>query len=136
MIAFLIFNFLSCLGDVGRTVILQPDRFKRSYEAKEKIILRAAARVFREKNMAANVTIDDDHKRIDSDYMVSGNWRTKVVAGTKKINWKESELTVSVISEKHTPDGWELRRVLQEAQYDNLFSIIDLKIYEEMSRQE
>lgn len=84
VIIFLIFNLVSCLGDVGRTVILQPDRFKRSYEAKEKIILRAAARVFREKNMGANVMIDDDHQRIDSDYIVSGNWRTRVVAGTKK----------------------------------------------------
>lgn len=136
VITFFIFNLVSCWGEVGRTVIPQPDRFKRSYEAKEKIILRAAARVFQEKNMGANVTIDYDNKRIDSDYVVSGNWRTKAVASTKKINWKESELTLSVLAEKHTPGGWELRRLLQEAQYDNLFSVIDLKIYEEMSKLE
>jgi hypothetical protein len=39
-----------------------------------------------------------------------------------------------VTTEKKTDSGWEARRLLEKEQYDSFFSVIDLKIYEEMSR--
>jgi hypothetical protein len=113
---------------------LTPDKFRHVYEAKEKIILRAIANVFREKNIGSNVVIDNKNNYVDSDYVISGNWRTKANAHVKKLNWKECEVILSVISEKNTENGWEMRRLLQEEQYDTFFSVIDLKIYEEMSK--
>lgn len=86
------------------------------------------------KKMGADTKIDYENKRVDSDYVVSGQWRTKAAAVVRQINWKECEVTVSVITEKHAEKGWEMRRLLQHPQYDNLFSVIELKIYEEMSR--
>jgi hypothetical protein len=130
----LIINLFSCFGELGNTVILTPDKFRHVYEAKEKIILRAIANVFREKNIGSNVVIDNKNNYVDSDYVISGNWRTKANAHVKKLNWKECEVILSVISEKNTENGWEMRRLLQEEQYDTFFSVIDLKIYEEMSK--
>lgn len=52
----------------------------------------------------------------------------------KRINWKECEVTLIVTTEKKTETGWEMRRLLQKEQYDTFFSVIELKVYEEMSR--
>lgn len=45
-------------------------------------------------------------------------------------------MTLAVTTEKKTEAGWEMRRILQKEQYDSFFSVIDLKIYEEMSKVE
>lgn len=130
-----VLNLISCFGlGPGGTVISKPDQITRAFETKETAALRAVARVFSEKKMGADTKIDYENKRVDSDYVVSGQWRTKAAAVVRQINWKECEVTVSVITEKHAEKGWEMRRLLQHPQYDNLFSVIELKIYEEMSR--
>jgi len=54
----------------------------------------------------------------------------------KRLNWKECEVTLAVTTEKKTNTGWEMRRLLEKDQYDRFFSVIDLKIYEEMSKGE
>ena len=66
--------------------------------------------------------------------MDSGDWRTKANAEVKQLNWKECEVILAVTTEKKTEMGWEMRRLLEKEQYDNFFNVIDLKIYEEMSR--
>ena len=66
--------------------------------------------------------------------MVSGEWRTKTNARVRRLNWKECEVTLIVTTEKKTEKGWEMRRLLQKEQYDTFFSVIELNIYEEMSR--
>jgi hypothetical protein len=43
-------------------------------------------------------------------------------------------VTLVVTTEKKTDKGWEMRRLLRKEQYDNFFSVIELKVYEEMSR--
>lgn len=131
-----IINLVSCISELGMTVITKPDEYKHVYEAKGKVVFKAVARVFKEKNIGANVTIDQKNQRVNSDYVVSGDWRTKANANVKQLNWKESEVTLVVTTEKKTKDGWETRRLLQKEQYDNFFSVIDLKIYEEMSKIE
>lgn len=136
---FFVINLISCIGgmgDIGRTAISQPDEYSYVYEAKETPILRAIASVFKEKNIGSNVTIDYHDLRVNSDYVYSGDWRTKATARVKKLNWKECEVRLAVITDKKTEAGWEMRRLLQKEQYYTFFSVIDLKIYEEMSKIE
>ena len=132
----IIVNLVSCGAVIGRVVISKPDEYSHLYEANEKIILKAIARVFKEKNIGSNVTIDQKNHRVDSDYVVSGDWLTKASARVQRLNWKECEVVLAVTTEKKTETGWEIRRLLQKEQYDSFFSVIDLKIYEEMSRIE
>jgi len=137
IIAFVIIvNLVSCTAAIGRAVILKPDEYSHVYEAKEKVVLQAIANVFKEKHIGANVTIDRKNLLVDSDYVESGDWRTKTSARVKRLNWKECEVYLAVITEKKTGKGWEMRRLLQKEQYDNFFSVIDLRIYEEMSKIE
>jgi hypothetical protein len=130
----IIVNLVSCGAAIGRVVISKPDEYSHLYEANEKIILKAIAGVFKEKNIGANVTIDQKNHRVDSDYVFSGDWRTKASARVQRLNWKECEVILAVTTEKKTETGWEIRRLLQKEQYDSFFSVIDLRIYEEMSR--
>ena len=130
----IILNLVSCSANMGNVVISKPDEYTHVYEAKETVILRAITGVFKEKNIGANVTIDQKNNQVDSDYVVSGDWRTKASAHVKRLNWKECEVILAVTTEKKTETGWEIRRLLQKEQYDSFFSVIDLRIYEEMSR--
>ena len=134
VVLFIIVNLVSCAAGIGLVVISKPDEYIHLYEANEKIILKAIAGVFKEKNIGANVTIDQKNNQVDSDYVVSGDWRTKASAHVKRLNWKECEVILAVTTEKKTETGWEIRRLLQKEQYDSFFSVIDLRIYEEMSR--
>ena len=136
VVLFIIVNIVSCAAGIGMVVISKPDEYSHLYEANEKIILKAIAGVFKEKNIGANVTIDQKNHRVDSDYVVSGDWRTKASAHVQRLNWKECEVIIAVTTEKKTETGWEIRRLLQKEQYDSFFSVIDLRIYEEMSRIE
>jgi hypothetical protein len=132
----LIINLISCVRDMGGVVILKPDESSHVYEANETVILKAVARVFKEKNIGTHIRIDQTNLQVDSDYLESGDWRTKAGARVKRLNWKECEVILAVITEKKTKAGWEMRRLLQKAQYDTIFDVIELKIYEEMSNVE
>ncbi|MCX5850392.1 MAG: hypothetical protein NTW65_13260 [Deltaproteobacteria bacterium] len=132
----LLISLVSCVNQLGKTVISKPDEYTHVYEAKETIILKAIAGVFREKNIGANVIIDQKNHWVDSDYVVSGDWRTKANARVKRLNWKECEVILAVTTEKKTETGWERRRLLEKEQYYSFFRVIDLKIYEEMSKIE
>ena len=129
-----VFGLASCAGKFGSEVLLSPDEYKHVYEAKEKYILKAIAGVLEEKKIGQKVTIDYGSHRVDSDYVVSGDWRTRTNARVRSLNWKECEVTLVVTTEKKTDKGWEMRRLLRKEQYDNFFSVIELKVYEEMSR--
>jgi len=83
--------------------------------------------------MGCNVSIDNQKHRVNSDYVISGDWRTKTRANVKQINWKKCEVTLVVTTERKTETGWEVRRLLQKEQYETIFRVIELKIYEEMS---
>ena len=132
----LIINIISCVSNLSGVVISKPDEYSHVYEAKETVVLQAVANVFKEKHIGANVTIDRKNLLVDSDYVESGDWRTKTIARVKRLNWKECEVSLAVITEKKTEKGWEMRRLLEQEQYDNFFSVIDLRIYEEMSKIE
>lgn len=125
---------VGCAHEFGSVVISKPDEYKHVYEAKEKFILKAIAGVLEEKKIGDNVSIDYKNNRVDSDYVYSDNWRTKTNARVKRLNWKECEVSLAVTTEKKTDEEWEMRRLLKKDQYDSFFSVIDLRIYEEMSK--
>ncbi len=122
--------FLTACKEEGE-VISKPDEYTRVYEANEDVIIRSIAHVFKEKGFG-NAKIDTLKGRVESDPTVQDDWRTKSIASVKKINWKESEVTLSVIMEKKTSKGWEMRRLLEKKHYDNFFDAIDLQVYNEV----
>jgi hypothetical protein len=127
---------MSCGPQIGQVVISKPDEYRHTFEAKEKFILQAIAGVFRDKNMGINVTINKEKQTVETDFITQDEWRIKSSAYVRKLNWKESEVFLSVITEKKTEKGWEMRRLLNKEQYVNLFDTIELKIYEEMAKIE
>jgi hypothetical protein len=135
-IILIIINLFSCAPQFGQVIISQPDEFRHNYEAKEAVTLKAIARVFLEKKVGRNVSINHDKLTVDSDYVVQDDWRTKSSARVRSLNWKECEVVLSVITEKKTKTGWEMRRLLDKEQYDVFFRAIEMKIYEGMSNVE
>ncbi len=131
-----IINLIACGPELGQVVISKPDEYRHTFEANEKFILKAIARVFRDKNMGINVTINKEKQTVETEFITQGDWRTRSSAYVRKLNWKESEVFLSVIAEKKTEKGWEMRRLLNKEQYTNLFDLIELKIYEEMAKIE
>jgi len=121
-------SLISCME--GGQVISRPDEYKRVFDASQDIILRALTQVFKEKGFG-NSSINQEKKEIESDYLFQDNWRSKAIARVKKKNWKECEVTLSVITEKKTSAGWEMRRLLEAEQYDQFFLAIELQIYQE-----
>lgn len=136
LISIIIITLISCASEFGQVAISRPDEYRHIYEASERIILNATARVFKDKNMGTNVRIDRKNNQVDSDFVTEGNWRTKSAVKVRKLNWKEREVVLAVTTEKKTENGWEMRRLLEKEQYINLFDKIDLAIYEEMSKIE
>ena len=136
VIILIIINLISCGPKIGQVVISKPDEYRHTFEAKEKFILQAIAGVFRDKNMGINVTINKEKRTVETDFITQDDWRIRSSAYVRKLNWKESEVFLSVIAEKKTEKGWEMRRLLYEEQYNNLFDIIELRIYEEMAKIE
>jgi hypothetical protein len=132
----IIINLISCTPESGQIIISKPDEYRHTYEANEKVILNATARVFRDRSMGRNIRIEREKKQVETDYIIQGDWRTKSTLQVKKLNWKESQVVLSVITEKKTNTGWEMRRLLDTDQYIKLFDTIELAIYEELSRIE
>lgn len=135
-IIIIILNLISCAPQFGQVVISQPDEFRHIYEAKDAVVLKSIARLFKEKNGGTNVRINYKKFTVDSDYFYQDNWRTKSNARVRRLNWKECEVVLSVIAEKKTKTGWEMRRLLDRNQYEVLFRAIEMKIYEEMDNIE
>jgi hypothetical protein len=135
-IIIIIVNLISCASQFGQVIISKPDEYRHIYEAKEIVILKSIARLFKEKNVGTNVRINYKNLTVDSDYFFQDDWRTKSNARIRRLNWKECEVGLSVITEKKTETGWEMRRLLDKEQYEVFFSTLELKIYEEMSKIE
>lgn len=136
VIILIVLNLISCGPKYGQVVISKPDEYRQTYEANEKVILRAIARVFRDKNMGTNVTINKEKQKVETDFIIQDDWRIKSSAYLRKISWKETEVYLSVIAEKKTETGWEMRRLLDKEQYVSLFALIEMKVYEEMAKIE
>ena len=109
----------------------EPDQAGYVYEAKEKFVLQAIAQIFTENNLG-RANINADAHEVASDYLVQGDWRTRGLARVRQINWKECEVKLTIITEKKTPTGWEMRRLLGKDQYEKIFKAIEFQIYREI----
>jgi hypothetical protein len=111
--------------------INKPDQLSCVYEANEKFVLLAIAHVFNENNLG-KATINADAHEVTSDYFVQGEWRTRSFAHVRQVNSKECEVKLTIITEKKTPTGWQMRRLLGKDQYERIFKTIGFQIYREM----
>jgi hypothetical protein len=116
-------------------VITKPDEYSRAFESNEKVVLKALVQVFKDKGFGAS-SVNREKKKIESAYLIQNGWRSKTIAQVKQLNWKETDVTLSVITEKQVGAGWEMRRLLQKEQYDSIFDAIELQIYQEMYKTE
>jgi hypothetical protein len=132
-----IMGLTSCAAvQMGRTVIAEPDEYSHIYEAKEKYILRAIARVFKERDVGKNVRIDEGKNTVETDFIEQAGWKMKSAARVKRLNWKECEVFLTVTTQKKTEKGWETRRLLEKEQYEKIFDAINMRLYEEMYKTE
>lgn len=131
LIVFCTMVLCSCV--VEGKPIDKPDEFTHVYEAKEKFILRAIAQIFKD-NALGRATINEGTHEVTTDFIVQGEWRTRSLARVRNVNQQEREVTLSVITEKKTSKGWEMRRLLEKEQYERLFNDILFQIYREMSK--
>jgi hypothetical protein len=112
-------------------VISKPDEVTHVFQSSERILLKAIAQVMTDKGFGRGV-IDYGNNVVESDYTVQDEWRTKAIARVRKISRRETEATLTVITEKKTGTGWELRRLLGSQQYETLFAAIETQIYREL----
>jgi hypothetical protein len=124
-------NMVLCSCKEDGEPIDKPDAFTQVYQAREKYILRAIYQVIKDRDLG-KPTINEGTHEITSDYVIQGEWRIRTVAHIREISRNEGEVTLSIITEKKTPTGWEMRRLLGKEQYDRVFYTIDTQIYREM----
>ena len=124
-------NIILCSCKEDGEPIDKPDAYTHVYQAKEKYILRAIYQVIKDRDLG-KPTINEGTHEITSDYVAQGEWRIRSVAHIREISRNRGEVTLSIITEKKTPTGWEMRRLLGKEQYDRVFYTIDTQIYREM----
>lgn len=120
----------------GRTVLSKPDEYSRVYEARDSILLKSIAGVLKDKGLGKDVRIDEEKLTVQTDYLTASDHRIRSTARINKISRKESEVTLAVITEKKTGPGWELRRFLDKEDYMAIFEKIDLRIFQEMYKEQ
>lgn len=123
--------FLSCQHTPNP--IEKSESFQSIFEADEKVILRAIAQIMKDRGFGSS-KIDVEKAHLETDYVVQEDWRTKVEASVKKLNRREREVTLWVVTEKKTPTGWRPWKVMEREHYEKLFNEIELQIYREMSK--
>ena len=137
---FLLSAFLfSCMPPVDRgevpDVAPEPEKAIQVFDADDKVVLRAITRVLKDRGFGDS-KVDADKGRFETDYMVQGDWRTRVVANIKKISRNETEVAMAVITEKKSSAGWQPKQLMGREQYDKLFREIEMQIYREWYKGE
>lgn len=113
----------------------EPEKATQTFDADEKIILKAITRVLKERGFG-EPQVEADKGRLETDYVVQGDWRTKVVATVKKISRKEREVTLSVITEEKSASQWQPKKLMGKEQYEKIFGEIEMQIYREWYKGE
>ena len=113
----------------------EPEKAIQVFDADEKVVLRAVTRVLKDRGFGDS-KVEADKGRLETDYMVQADWRTRVVANVKKISRNETEVALAVITEKRSSAGWQPKQLMGREQYDKLFREIEMQIYREWYRGE
>jgi hypothetical protein len=107
----------------------------RVLEFKDTIILRAITSILKERGYE-NPKVDLGKGKVETDYVVEGDFRTRVEATVKKIGRNEGEVTLSVITEQKSSSGWKPKNIMDKAQYDKFFDEIEMQSYREIAKGE
>lgn len=110
------------------------EKARHIFEGDEKIVLRAIKGVLRDRDFGE--AVETDRGLLETDYVVQGDWRTKVVATVKPIGRKKNEVTLSVVTEKKSSSGWVPKSIMGKEQYETFFNEIEIQIYRELATGE
>jgi len=110
-----------------------PQKHSRVYEFNEKYILRGVANLLREKGYA-DPKVDTERGKVETDYIPAGNLRTKIEVTVKKLDRREREVILVIITEKKVKEGWKAVKILEKPHYDKFFDEIEMQIYRELAK--
>jgi hypothetical protein len=115
----------------------KPEGTSFVFEADDKIIFKALSQVLKDRGFG-EPRVEVDKGRLETDYLVQEDWRTKVVATIKKVSRREREVTLSVITEQKdsSPSGWKPKKLMGKEQYETFFGEIEMQIYREWYKGE
>jgi hypothetical protein len=118
----------------------EAEKSTRSFGASEKIVVRAISQVLKDRGFGqAKVDkVGDEPSRLETDYVLQGDWRVKMGATVKKISRQESEVTFLVTTEQKDsgPSGWKAKKILGKEQYEKFFGEVEMQIYREWAKGE
>jgi len=80
--------------------------------------------------------VDATQGKVETDYLVQDNFRTKVEARIKKIGRRENEVTLRVATELKTTSGWAPKNIMEKTQYEKFFDEIEIQAYRELAKVE
>jgi len=130
----------SCAHTPEDPLTQEVDKSTQVFDASEKIIVRAITQVLKERGFgqAKVEKVGEDESRLETEYVVQGEWRTKMEATIKKISRKEREVTLLVTTEQKDsgPSGWKEKKLLGKQQYEKIFNEIEMQIYREWGKGE
>jgi hypothetical protein len=113
-----------------------PEKHSRVYEFNEKYIIRGIANLLKEKGYS-DPKVDYENGKVETDFIVVGNMRTRVETTVKKIGGREREVTLIVSTERiFKKTGWKRTKILDKQQYDRFFDEIEMQIYRELAKPE
>ncbi|HYB20149.1 MAG TPA: hypothetical protein VEH09_04415 [Thermodesulfobacteriota bacterium] len=107
----------------------------RILEFNEKIIVKAITSILKERGFE-NPKVDLEKGRVETDYIVEGNYRTKVEAEVKRTGRNEGEVTLSVVTEQRSSSGWKPKNIMEQDQYNKFFEEIEMQAYHELAKGE
>jgi hypothetical protein len=130
--------FFACALPFKDPISPEVEKSTQVFDASEKIIVRAITQVLKDRGFgqAKEEGVGEDQRRLETEYVPQGEWRTKVEATVKKINPKEREVTLSVITEQKDSKSsdWKPKKIMGKDQYEKLFNEIEMQIYREWGK--
>ncbi len=134
---FLLFLLLPVACWHAPQVAPEPKGTSYIFEAEEKLIFRALSRVLKDRGFGES-RLNTEQGRLETDYLVQGEWRTKAVATVKKISRKEREVTLAIVTEQRdsSPSGWKAKNLMGREQYEAFFNELEMQIYREWYKGE
>ncbi len=129
----MVFLLSACEEDSDSSEPLPPEKHTRVYEFNEKYIVRGAANLLREKGYA-DPKVDNEKGKVETDYILAGDTRTKIEVTVKKLDRREREVILLITTEKKVKEGWKAIKILEKPQYDKFFDELEMQIYRELAK--
>ncbi|MBN1612885.1 MAG: hypothetical protein JW950_00320 [Deltaproteobacteria bacterium] len=105
------------------------DKSRREFDGDQKTVLKAIRTVLLNRDFGE--AAETKPGRLETDYVVQGDWRTRVIATVRPIGRRRSEVTLAVITEKRSSDQWIPKSVMGKEQYEEFFDEIEIQTYRE-----